>query len=57
MSRRTTPFALALSLICVGILTALPAMARKGITLTTGDDPSIGERTAVLVLVEVADFQ
>lgn len=36
--------------------TALPA-AGQGPDLDVGDDPSVGEKTAGLVLVEIADFQ
>lgn len=35
---------------------AVPA-AGKGPDLDVGDDPSLGEKSAGLVLVEVADFQ
>ena len=44
-------------LICAGLLAAASSAAAKGPKLDVGDDPSVGERTAGLVVIEVADFQ
>lgn len=55
---KTTPSPMAPVLFFSGLLlaAALPA-ADKGPDLDVGDDPSMGEKSAGLVLVEVADFQ
>jgi len=39
------------------LLATAPLAAGQGPDLDVGDDPSVGEKTAALVLVEVADFQ
>ena len=44
-------------LIFAGLVAAASPAAAKGPKLDVGDDPSIGESTAGLVVIEVADFQ
>lgn len=45
---------------CAGILAlaiAAPGEAKKPQTISIADDPTMGERTAELVLIEIGDFQ
>jgi len=43
---------------CAGILAlAGPSVAKKPRTISIADDPTLGERSAALVLVEISDFQ
>lgn len=41
------------------LILLLPSLApaKKGPTLNVADDPSLGDTTAEVVLIEVADFQ
>ena len=56
-SCRPTPHPSVLALLFAGLLLVHPASARKGVSLDVADDPTLGETTAELVLIEIADFQ
>ena len=58
-SARSLAMASALVTVLVSVTIALdaPLIAKKGPVLLVRDDPSIGESTAPLVLIEFADFQ
>ena len=47
----------ALAMWAMGVLLVGSGAGAKGFKIPVDDDPSLGERTAPLVLVEVADFQ
>ena len=50
-----------LAWICTGIIGGLamvaPAEAKKPRKISIADDPTLGERTAELVMIEISDFQ
>lgn len=43
--------------VLVGLALAAPLAAKKPKTISVVDDPTMGERTAALVMIEIGDFQ